>query len=160
MGTQDAATAILGDPEAVRAWQEPFYKNLHEHPELSHQEVNTAASVADRLRGAGYDVTEKVGGTGVVGVLRNGDGPSVLLRSELDALPVKEATGLPYASTVTATDAQGTVVPVAHAVDTTSMSPACWEPRNCSPIIETSGLEPASPCSSPRRRSETVPGAW
>lgn len=115
MGTQDAATAILGDPEAVRAWQEPFYKNLHEHPELSHQEVNTAASVADRLRGAGYDVTEKVGGTGVVGVLRNGDGPSVLLRSELDALPVKEATGLPYASTVTATDAQGTVVPVAHA---------------------------------------------
>ncbi|MEU4170597.1 amidohydrolase [Streptomyces sp. NPDC026665] len=77
---------------------EDFYRDLHRHPELSLREHRTAALLADRLRAAGYDTTEGVGGTGVVGVLRNGDGPTVLLRADMDALPVAEETGLPYAS--------------------------------------------------------------
>ncbi|MEU9332723.1 amidohydrolase [Streptomyces sp. NPDC048290] len=77
-----------------------FYRDLHRHPELAFEEHRTAARLTDRLRAAGLQVTENVGGTGVVGVLANGDGPVVLLRADLDALPVTEATGLPYASTV------------------------------------------------------------
>ncbi|HEX5202280.1 MAG TPA: amidohydrolase [Actinoplanes sp.] len=102
----------LGD---VRPWQEDFYRNLHEHPELSHQEHDTAAEVARRLRSFGYQVHESVGGTGVVGVLRNGEGPAVLLRADMDALPVKEENGLPYASAVTVRDPGGAEVPVMHA---------------------------------------------
>ncbi|CAM5374718.1 amidohydrolase [Streptomyces atroolivaceus] len=79
---------------------EDFYQDLHRHPELAFQEHRTAAKLAARLRAAGYDVTEGVSGTGVVGVLINGDGPSVWLRGDMDALPVQEATGLEYASTV------------------------------------------------------------
>src|ERR1035441_1674568 len=92
-----------------------LYNHLHSHPELSFQETQTAARVAEELRKAGCEVTTGVGKNGVVGVLRNGDGPTVLLRAEMDALPVKEQTGLPYASTVTAKDAQGKDVPVMHA---------------------------------------------
>jgi len=92
-----------------------LYKHLHSHPELSFQEVQSAARVADELRKAGCEVTTGVGKHGVVGVLRNGAGPTVLLRADMDALPVKEQTGLPYASTVTAKDAQGKEVPVMHA---------------------------------------------
>jgi hippurate hydrolase len=92
-----------------------LYKHLHSHPELSFQEVQSAARVADELRKAGCEVTPGVGKHGVVGVLRNGAGPTVLLRADMDALPVKEQTGLPYASTVTAKDAQGKEVPVMHA---------------------------------------------
>src|SRR5438067_11855025 len=94
---------------------ESVYKDIHSHPELSMQENRTAGIAADRLRAAGYDVTTGVGKTGVVGLLRSGDGPTVMLRADMDALPVKEATGLPYASTVTATDRDGTTVPVMHA---------------------------------------------
>jgi amidohydrolase len=94
---------------------EKFYTDLHAHPELSMQETRTARLAADRLRAAGYDVTTGIGKTGVVGLLRNGDGPTVMLRADMDALPVKEATGLPYASTVTAADSAGKTVPVAHA---------------------------------------------
>jgi hippurate hydrolase len=94
---------------------EALYKDIHSHPELSMQENRTANLAAERLRAAGYDVTTGVGKTGVVGVLRNGDGPVVMLRADMDALPVKEATGLPYASKVTATDRDGKTVPVAHA---------------------------------------------
>ncbi|MGA5298951.1 amidohydrolase [Nucisporomicrobium flavum] len=101
---------MLAGLDGLRAEQEEFYRSLHEHPELSHQEHRTAAAVADGLRRAGYDVREGVGGTGVVGVLGNGDGPSVLLRADMDALPVREATGLPYASTATSGE-----VPVMHA---------------------------------------------
>jgi hippurate hydrolase len=79
------------------------------------QETRTAGVAAERLRAAGYDVTTGVGKTGVVGLLRNGDGPIVMLRADMDALPVKEATGLPYASTVTATDPEGKTMPVMHA---------------------------------------------
>ncbi|WP_207908646.1 amidohydrolase [Pseudonocardia endophytica] len=106
---------VLDGLPVVRSWQEDFYRHLHQHPELSHQEHETAAAVAERLRGDGFEVHDGLAGTGVVGILRNGDGPTVLMRADMDALPVREATGLPYASEVTATDSQGDEVPVAHA---------------------------------------------
>jgi amidohydrolase len=114
-GDMSAVPAVLSGLDGIRAWQEDFYRDVHRHPELSHQEHATARKVADRLRTAGYEVHEGVGGTGVVGVLRHGEGPTVLLRADMDALPVREATGLPYASTVTATDPSGNELPVAHA---------------------------------------------
>src|SRR5229473_2323052 len=92
-----------------------LYLDMHRNPELSGHEEKTAAKLAERLRRLGYEVTTGVGGTGVVGVLRNGTGPTVLLRTELDALPVEEKTGLPYASKATATDPAGKTVPVMHA---------------------------------------------
>jgi len=92
-----------------------LYKDLHAHPELSFQEERTSARVAEELRRAGYEVTTGVGKHGVVGVLRNGPGATVLARTDMDALPVKEQTGLPYASTVTAKGPQGNDVPVMHA---------------------------------------------
>jgi amidohydrolase len=94
---------------------EALYKDLHAHPELSLQEEKTAARVAEELRAAGFEVTEKFGGTGVVGVLRNGPGPTLLIRTDMDALPVKEETGLPYASTVRTLNLSGADVPVMHA---------------------------------------------
>ena len=115
MTTGTAVSAVLAGLDATRPWREELYRDVHQHPELSHQETRTAGLVADRLRGAGFDVRERVGGTGVVGVLGNGDGPTVLLRADMDALPVQEATGLPYASEVTADDADGNAVPVMHA---------------------------------------------
>src|SRR5208282_1783474 len=92
-----------------------LYLDLHQNPELSSHEVQTAAKLAGRLRGLGYDVTEHVGGTGIVAVLKNGAGPTVMLRTELDALPVEEKTGLAYASKVRAKDDAGHDVPVMHA---------------------------------------------
>jgi hippurate hydrolase len=115
MASDSVARQVLSGQRAVRSWQEDLYRDLHQHPELSHQERRTAALVADRLRRAGFQVHEKVGGTGVVGVRRNGDGPTVLLRADMDALPVREASGLPYASEITATDGDGQQVPVMHA---------------------------------------------
>jgi amidohydrolase len=115
MTSDQAIPALLAGLETVRPWQEELYRDVHQHPELSHQEERTGALVAERLRGAGYEVHERVGGTGVVGVLRNGEGPVVLLRADMDALPVREATGLPYASEVTAPDGDGGEVPVMHA---------------------------------------------
>lgn len=91
------------------------YLEIHQHPELSSQETQTAAYLAQQLRGLGYDVTEHVGGTGIVALLKNGAGPTVMLRTELDALPVEEKTGLPYASKVRVKDASGRDVPVMHA---------------------------------------------
>ncbi|MHA3019900.1 amidohydrolase [Mycobacterium sp. BMJ-28] len=92
-----------------------LYRELHSDPELSNQEHATAARVVAALEGTDTEVTPGVGGTGVVAVLRNGDGPVVMLRADMDALPVLENTGLPYASTKTVTDASGHQVPVAHA---------------------------------------------
>jgi hippurate hydrolase len=106
---------VLGELDGVRGWLEDFYRDLHSHPELSHEETRTAAKVVARLRESGCELHEQVGGTGVVGVLRNGSGPVVLLRADMDALPVREATGLPYASTVTTTPTDGAEVPVMHA---------------------------------------------
>jgi amidohydrolase len=113
MSTENV-TAILDGLDSVRAWQEEFYRDLHAHPELSHQERRTASNVAARLREDGCVVHEQVGGTGVVGVLRNGEGPTVLLRADMDALPVREETGLAYASKETAAEG-GATVPVMHA---------------------------------------------
>jgi amidohydrolase len=92
-----------------------LYEDLHQHPELSFAEHRTAGVLADRLDGLGWAVTTGVGRTGVVATLRSGDGPRVLLRADIDALPVREETGLAYASTATGTDPEGTTVPVAHA---------------------------------------------
>lgn len=103
--------SALRDPEELAE----LYRDLHRHPELGFSETRTAALVAARLRDAGYEVTEEIGHTGVVGVLRNGDGPTVLLRADMDALPVAEATELPYASEATGHDADGDEVPVMHA---------------------------------------------
>ena len=112
--TADEAAAVLSALDSVRGWQEDFYRDLHSRPELSHQEHRTAAHVAARLRDVGCEVHEQVGGTGVVGVLRNGDGPTVLLRADMDALPVREETGLAYASTQTVREGEA-AVPVMHA---------------------------------------------
>jgi len=106
---------LLADLDKVQPWHLDFYQDLHRHPELSFQEVRTAGLVADRLNHLGYEVHAGIGGTGLVGILRNGDGPAVLARADMDALPVREATGLPYASTATATDASGRETPVMHA---------------------------------------------
>jgi hippurate hydrolase len=92
-----------------------LYVDLHRHPELSYQETRTAGIAAEHLRGLGLDVEVGVGQTGVLGVLRNGDGPVVWLRADMDALPVEEQTGLAYASTETAVDPAGNTVPVMHA---------------------------------------------
>ena len=93
---------------------EALYKDVHSHPELSMQETRTAGLAADRLRAAGYEVATGIGKTGVVGLLRNGEGPTVMLRADMDALPIQEATGLAYASKATATDKDGNTVPVSH----------------------------------------------
>ncbi len=92
-----------------------LYQHLHTHPELSRKEENTGARIADELRKLGFVTTANVGGHGVVGVLKNGAGPTVLVRTDLDALPVKEQTGLPYASKARATDELGNEVDVMHA---------------------------------------------
>jgi len=101
--------------EAVYPAAYAFYVDLHQSPELSSHETQTASKLAARLRDLGYTVTEGVGATGVVALLKNGAGPTVMLRTELDALPVEEKTGLPYASKVHAHDDSGRDVPVAHA---------------------------------------------
>jgi hippurate hydrolase len=92
-----------------------LYIDLHRTPELSFQETQTAAKLAARLKGLGFDVTTGVAKTGIVAVLKNGPGPTVMLRTELDALPVEEKTGLPFASTVMAKNAAGQMTPVMHA---------------------------------------------
>src|SRR5262249_34572702 len=118
-------------PEIDRRISEEFdhlqglYKQLHSHPELSLQEVQTAARLARELKDLGFEVTEKVGGTGIVGVLRNGKGPTVLVRTDMDALPVAEKTGLPYASQVTTRDKHGNTVGVMHACGH-DMHMTCW----------------------------------
>jgi hippurate hydrolase len=113
------AQALSSDPvlrnlDVLLSDLEALYKDVHSHPELSMQETRTAGLAADRLRAAGYEVSTGVGKTGVVGLLRNGEGPTVMLRADMDALPIQEGTGLPYASKATATDREGKTIPVAH----------------------------------------------
>jgi amidohydrolase len=110
----NSSAPVLHDLDSMLPDLEALYKDVHAHPELSMQETRTAGLAADRLRAAGYEVTTGVGKTGVVGLLRNGDGPTVMLRADMDALPVEEATGLPYASKATAADREGKAVPVSH----------------------------------------------
>ena len=92
-----------------------LYLDLHQTPELSLHEEKTSAKMASHLRALGFEVTERVGGYGVVGVLKNGKGPTVLVRADMDGLPVEEKTGFPYASKVTVKDDSGATVPVMHA---------------------------------------------
>lgn len=109
-----SASAVLGKVGDLLPELEVLYKDIHAHPELSMQEMRTAGIAADSLRKAGYQVTTGVGKTGVVGLLRNGEGPTVMLRADMDALPIAEDTGLAYASKITATDVEGNTVPVGH----------------------------------------------
>ena len=106
--TAQEVDAVFPDAHAL-------YLDVHQNPELSSHETHTAAKLASRLRSLGYDVTEHVGGNGIVAVLKNGPGPTIMLRTELDALPVEEKTGLPYASKVHTRDDAGRDVPVMHA---------------------------------------------
>lgn len=93
----------------------PLWDYFHRNPELSTLEVKTAARLAQELRALGIPVTEKVGGTGIVGVIRNGNGPTVLIRADMDGLPVEEKSGLPNASRLRQTDIDGVEKPVMHA---------------------------------------------
>ena len=112
-----ALLAALVALAAAPPWGElrPLYEDLHAHPELSSQETRTASKLAARLTALGFEVTTGVGKTGVVGVLKNGAGPVVMLRTEMDALPVEEKTGLAFASRETAVNPRGETVPVMHA---------------------------------------------
>ncbi|MEZ5679717.1 MAG: amidohydrolase [Erythrobacter sp.] len=114
-----AAPAQADDLRAAVAEDMPalmeLYRDLHAHPELSFEEYKTSAKLAARMRKLGFEVTEKVGKTGVVSVMRNGDGPTVLLRADMDGLPVVEQTGLPFASKEVATPASGVTTGVMHA---------------------------------------------
>jgi hippurate hydrolase len=112
---QTSITPNSREVDAVYPAAHDLYVDVHEHPELSSHETQTAAKLAERLRSLGYDVTEHVGGTGVVAILKNGSGPTVMLRTELDALPVEEKTGLPYASKARTKDDGGREVPIMHA---------------------------------------------
>ncbi len=109
------ARAGVSEVAALEPELEVLYKDLHQHPELGFQERQTSATLAAKLQPLGYEVTTGVGKTGLVAILRNGPGPTVMLRTELDALPIEEKTGLPFASTATAVDARGASVHVAHA---------------------------------------------
>ncbi len=106
---------ILDGIHGLKDWHEAFYQDLHQNPELSFQETRTAGLIADRLRALGYDVHEGIGPTGLVGILRNGEGTTVLARADMDALPVEELTDLPYRSKHTTADATGAQVHVMHA---------------------------------------------
>lgn len=110
-----AQAPASNEVESVYPDAHALYLDLHQNPELSAHETQTAAKLAAHLRSAGYDVTEHVGGTGIVAVLKNGAGPTIMLRTELDALPVEEKTGLPYASKLHVKDEAGRDVPVMHA---------------------------------------------
>jgi amidohydrolase len=113
-GSASPASPLPG-LDAVYPSLDSLYLDLHRNPELSSHEEKTSAKLAARLRALGFEVTEHVGGYGIVAVLRNGKGPTVLVRTDMDALPVKETTGLAYASTVTVKDPNGADVPVMHA---------------------------------------------
>jgi len=112
---QDISELIRKQATSSVTAAEVMYRDLHQNPELSLMEFRTAARMADALGRLGFEVTTGVGGNGVVGILRNGKGPVIMLRTDMDALPVREATGLPFTSTVTVTTSQGQETPVMHA---------------------------------------------
>jgi hippurate hydrolase len=109
------AQRSLSDVDAAYPDIEALYKDLHRNPELAFQETQTTAKLAARLKMLGFEVTTGVGKTGIVAIMKNGTGPTVMLRTELDALPVAEKTGLPFASSLTTKNLAGQVVPVMHA---------------------------------------------
>lgn len=135
-GPADVEQAVASDYDGHL---EALFLQLHRNPELSFLEVQTAARMAEELRAAGLDVTESVGGTGVVGILRNGPGPLILLRADMDALPVREASGLAYASQATQTARDGQDRPVMH---------ACGHDAHMTSLIGTA------------RRLATMRGEW
>jgi amidohydrolase len=114
-GQTAAVTPTTAEVDAIYPDIEAFYIDLHRNPELAFQEVRTSGKLAAFTKALGYEVTTGVGKTGIVAVLKNGPGPTVMLRTELDALPVEEKTGLPFASTVIAKTATGQTTPVMHA---------------------------------------------
>jgi len=122
---KDRVQEVQKQVGAEAASLETLYKHLHAHPELSLQELQTAARMAQELKKLGFEVTEKFGGTGVVGVLKNGKGPTVLVRADMDALPIVEQTGLAYASKVRVRDRSGAEVGVMHACGH-DMHMTCW----------------------------------
>jgi hippurate hydrolase len=109
-----ARAAAPSQVDAIYPDIEKLYIDLHQHPELGFHEQRTAAELAARVKALGYEVTTGVGGTGIVAILKNGPGPTVMLRTELDALPIEEKTGLPFASTVKTKNDAGETVPVSH----------------------------------------------
>jgi amidohydrolase len=131
--TATAASEAAASAETDAAYPQAYklYVDLHQHPELSGNETQTAAKLAAALRSQGYTVTEHVGGTGIVAVLRNGPGPTIMLRTELDALPVEEKTGLAFASKVRAKDPNGHDVPVGH---------MCGHDLHVSALVGTAGI--------------------
>ncbi len=114
-GATPAASVSTAQIDALYPQLQDVYVDLHRNPELAFQETRTAALLAEKLRALGFEVTTGVGRTGVVEILKNGAGPTVMMRTEIDALPVAEKTGLLFASTVTAQNASGQTVPVMHA---------------------------------------------
>lgn len=121
----EVVAAVERRLESEAASLDALYRHLHAHPELSFHEEQTSRRMAEELRACGFEVTEKVGGWGVVGVLRNGPGRTVLVRADMDALPVRELTGLPFASRVRVTDDAGKEVPVMHACGH-DVHMTCW----------------------------------
>jgi amidohydrolase len=115
LASAQTAPAALAPLDSIYPDLDKLYIDLHQTPELSLHEEKTAAKLAARLKALGYEVTTGVGGTGVVAILKNGKGPTVLVRADMDALPVEERTGLPYASKVTTKDDSGATVSVMHA---------------------------------------------
>jgi len=113
--TVAAQRSLSSDVDAIYPDIETLYKDLHRNPELAFQETQTAATLSARLKTLGFEVTTGVGKTGIVAIMKNGAGPTVMLRTELDALPVAEKTGLPFASSVTTKNTAGQLVPVMHA---------------------------------------------
>ena len=113
--TLAAQRSLTSDVDAIYPDIETLYKDLHRNPELAFQETQTVATLARRLTALGFEVTTGVGKTGIVAIMKNGAGPTVMLRTELDALPVAEKTGLPFASSVTTKNTAGQLVPVMHA---------------------------------------------
>ncbi len=130
-----AAAPTVAQIDALYPALDALYQDLHTSPELSGHETKTAAKMAQQLRALGISVTTGIGGFGVVGVLKNGPGPTVMLRTDLDGLPIEEKTGLPFASVVRATDASGADVGVMHACGhdlhmTAWIGAATWLARN------------------------------
>jgi len=115
LATPDLRDAVRAKIDAEYPSLDAIYKDLHAHPEVSFTEKRTPALLAQELRAAGFEVTEHVGNTGIVAVLKNGAGPTLMIRADMDALPIKELTGLPYASTVVAPDFTGKEQPAMHA---------------------------------------------
>jgi hippurate hydrolase len=115
LAAQDGAKALAPRLNAIYPELKDLYIDLHKNPELAFQEKRTAGVLAEGLKKLGFEVTTGVGGTGVVGLLKNGAGPVVMLRTELDGLPMEEKTGLPFASKATGIGSDGAPVPTAHA---------------------------------------------